>query len=58
MEDLNNICKHCGYEKGVHSMLNYYCPLDDPYEMKTQHDFDLDIFFEPESPKEHNDTLQ
>ncbi len=44
-------CKNCGYEKGVHSMLNYYCPLDDPYAMHLDHDYDCDSFFEPEIQK-------
>ena len=47
-------CKNCGYEMGVHSILNYYCPLNDPYEMFTIKEFNIDSFFEPEPLKEPN----
>ena len=43
----NILCKNCGYEKGVHSMFNYYCPLDDPYEMKREREWNFDSYFEP-----------
>ena len=53
-DDLNVICKNCGYEKGVHSMFNYYCPFDDPYVMARDREWDFDSFFEPEPPKDNS----
>lgn len=52
VENQNNICKNCGYEKGVHSMLNYYCPSNDPYIPDNNHEFDIDSFFESIKPPE------
>lgn len=45
--DYDIVCKNCGYVKGVHSILNYYCPLDDPYVQVQDREFDYDSHFEP-----------
>lgn len=51
-EGIDIICKNCGYEKGVHSMLNYYCPADDPYKpMPSGHEFNIDSYYEQEKNK-------